>query len=98
MTSAASPQYKGGANIGVTGKWQFRTRCEYPHLRGVLKPIWGQHERRLSQVELSCDHMHWRRGQSGPIGHNGKLIAAELPISEHIDGNEFDLHVAVQFR
>jgi hypothetical protein len=32
-------------------------------------------------------------GQCGPVGHNSKRVAAELPISEHIDGNEFDLQV-----
>ena len=97
MALAALPQHKGGADIGVTGKWQFRTRREYPHLRGILRPLWREHERRFSQVELSCDRLHLRRGQCGPVGHNGKGVAAELPISKHIDGNEFDLHVAVQF-
>jgi hypothetical protein len=93
MAFAASPQHKGRADIGVTGKWQFRPRREYPHLRGILRPFWGQHKRRLSQVELSCDRLHLQCGQCGPVGHNSKRVAAELPISEHIDGNEFDLQV-----
>ena len=97
MAFAALPEHKARADIGVTGKWQFRTGREYPHLRCILGPLRRQHEGRLSQVELSRNGLHLPRGQSGSVGHNGKRVATELPISEHIDGYEFHLHVAVQF-
>src|SRR5262245_55409877 len=92
MALAPLPQHKRRPDIGMTSKWQFRTRREYPHLRGILRPLWGEHERRFSQIELSCDRLHLRRRQFGPVGHNGKGIAAELLISKHVGRNEFDLH------
>src|SRR5262249_46402341 len=74
----------------------FSARREDPNLCRMLGSLRRQHEGRLGQVELGCDRLHLPRGQFSSVGHNGERIAAELPISEHIEGDEFHLHDALQ--
>src|SRR5262245_14453098 len=62
----------------------------------MLGSLRRQHEGRLGQVELGCDRLHLPCGQFSSVGYNGERIAAELPISEHIEGDEFHLHDALQ--
>jgi hypothetical protein len=80
----------------VAGKRHFSARREDPNLCRMLGSLRRQHEGRLGQVELGCDCLHLPRGQFSSVGHNGERIAAELPISEHIEGDEFHLHGALQ--
>src|SRR6516225_12033402 len=82
----------------MTGKWQFSARREDPHPCRVLGFLRWQYEGCLGQVELGCDRLHLPRRQLGSIGHDGEGIAAELPICEHIDRDEFHLHGALAFR
>src|SRR6516164_3737734 len=82
----------------MTGKRQFGARREDPHPCRVLGFLRRQYESCLGQVELGCDRLHLLRGQLGSIGHDGEGIAAELPICEHIERDEFHLHGALAFR
>jgi hypothetical protein len=51
-----------------------------------------QDEGGFGQVELGRDRLHLLSRQVFGIGKNSKRIAAELPVGEHIDGEEFQLH------
>jgi hypothetical protein len=80
-------------NCNATGvEWHFRSGREYPHLCCVLTLLRRQHEACFRKVELSCDRLHLPLGQCGSVDHNRERVAAELPISEHINRNDLHLH------
>ena len=92
VTRAFPRQREGGADIGMAGERHLRPRREDAHLRGVRRVLRRQHEGGLGEIELAGDRLHLRRGQSAPVEHHGKRIAAERPVGEHVDGHEIQSH------
>ncbi len=89
---AQAGQNEGGADIRMPGEGQLGLRGKDPHLGGMRRVFWRQHEGRFRQVELAGDRLHLRHRKPVGVQHHRQRIAAEPPVGKHIHGDEIDLH------
>lgn len=69
----------------MTGKWQFRSRCEDPHPCRVVGIVRRQDEGGLGVIELTGNGRHLLGGQSTRVWQNGQWVSPELRVGEDID-------------
>ncbi len=77
----------------MTGKRHLGAGREDAHLRGMRGVLRRQHESGFGEVELGGDRLHLPRRQAQGIDDHGERIAAELPVGEHVDGDECQSHL-----
>src|SRR5262245_31654204 len=85
---ALSSQDPAGSNIGMAGEWHVGGAVEDAHARGVRCVLRRQHEGRLAQIEFGRERLHLAVTEAACIWKNSQRIAAEAPVSEHVDSHE----------
>ena len=72
------------ADDRMAGHRHLGARREDPHAHVGVRPLGAGHERRLRKADLAGDLLHRPRRQSGRLGKDGELVAAEAAIGEDV--------------
>ena len=77
-----------GTDRRMTGERKLVKRSEDAHTRNALRSRRRQEERRLGEIHLASDRLHFGVVESGSVEKDGERVAAEDPVGEDVDLNE----------